>query len=100
MPQQISSAKHMAKTAAVPRYTTLESRNITATMERTVHVEKSEDIPDNASVFHYDELDEEFKDRFPELIESTPTKEPVCSENVLSNGDYVKFTDYYRVTCR
>jgi hypothetical protein len=69
-------------------------------MERTVHVEKREDIPDNASVFHYDELDEEFKDQFPELIENTPIKEPMCSENVLSNGDYVKFTDYYQVTCR
>lgn len=68
-------------------------------MKRTVHVEKIEDIPNDASVFHYDELDEEFKDRFPELIENTPTKEPVHSENVLSNGDYVKFTDYYRVTC-
>lgn len=68
-------------------------------MNRTVHVEQKEDIPNDASVFHYDELDEEFKDRFPELVENTQAKESVCPESVLSNGDYVKFTDYYRVTC-
>jgi hypothetical protein len=97
--RQVSSTEYVAKTATMPRYTVIEDHKVTATMKRTVYVEQREDIPDDASVFHYDELDEEFKDRFPELIENTPTKEFVCPESVLSNGDYVKFTDYYRIIC-
>jgi hypothetical protein len=69
-------------------------------MESTVHVEKTENVPDDAAVFHYDELNEGFKDQFPKLIEDTPAKESVCPASVLSNGDYVKFTDYYQVTCQ
>jgi hypothetical protein len=82
------------------RYIMDERHRTTATMERTVYVEKTDGVPDDAAVFHYDELDEGCKDRFPELIENSPSEEPVGSESVLSNGDYVKFTDYYRVTCR
>lgn len=89
----------MAKTAITTKYTVIEDHKVTATMKRTVYVEQIEEIPNDASVFHYDELDEEFKDRFPELIENTPTKESMRSGSVLSNGDYVKFTDYYRITC-
>jgi hypothetical protein len=70
------------------------------TRERTVHVEQVESIPDDAAVFHYDELDEEFKHRFPALIERVPTEASVRPESMLSHGDYVKFTEYYRVTCQ
>lgn len=70
------------------------------TMKHTVHIEQVETVPDGASVFHYDELDEDLKHRFPALIERAPTEEPVRPENVLSNGDYVKFTEYYYVTCQ
>ena len=68
--------------------------------ERTVHVEEVAAVPDDAAVFHYDELDEDLKHRFPALIEQAPTEAPVRPETVLSNGDYVKFTEYYRVTCQ
>ncbi|EMA53625.1 MULTISPECIES: hypothetical protein [Halococcus] len=69
-------------------------------MKSTVHVEKTESVPDDAAIFHYDELNEGFKAQFPKLIEDTSAKESVCPESVLSNGDYVKFTDYYQVTCQ
>ena len=90
----------MAKIAIMPSHTAEERHTITATMERTVHIEKMESVPDDAAVFHYDELDEDFKYRFPELIENAPIEKPVRPECGLSNGDYVKFTDYYRITCR
>jgi hypothetical protein len=70
------------------------------TRQRAVHVEQVETIPDDAAVFHYDELDDELKHRFPALIEGTPTEASVRSESVLSNGDYVKFTEYYHITCQ
>lgn len=69
-------------------------------MQRTVHIEKSETIPDDASVVHYDELDGNCKEQFPELIKNSPTEESIHPKSTLSNGDYVKFTNYYRVTCR
>lgn len=100
MHNQISSTGYVAKTATTPRYTAEGSHKITVTMEHTVHVEKREAIPDDAAVFHYDELNEDLKDRFPELIENAPIEKPVRPECGLSNGDYVKFTDYYRITCR
>jgi hypothetical protein len=65
-----------------------------------VHVEHVEDIPDDAAVYHYDELDKPLKHCFPALIENTPTEASIRPESVLSNGDYVKFTEYYRVTCQ
>lgn len=68
--------------------------------ESIVHVEKRENIPDDAAVFHYDELNGDFKDQFPKLIEDTPVERSMGSESVLSDGDYVKFTDYYQVTCQ
>lgn len=82
------------------RYTTQESYTTIVTMERAVHVKKVDTIPDDAAVFHYDELNEEFKDRFPALIESTSSEESMRPESKISNGDYVKFTDYYQVTCQ
>lgn len=73
---------------------------MTMPRERTVHVEQVETIPDDAAVFHYDELDETLKHRFPALIERAPNEASVHPESVLSNGDYVKFTEYYRITCQ
>jgi hypothetical protein len=90
----------MATTIIMARYTTIKGLTIIMTRERTVHVEQVETIPDDAAVFHYDELDEKFKHRFSALIERTPTEASVCPESGLSNGVYVKFTDYYRITCQ
>lgn len=93
-----SSSKYMAKTTTMVTYTVKEQHKMPMTRERTVHVEQVEAVPNDAAVFHYDELDEDLKHRFPALIERAPTKEPIRFESVLSNGDYVKFTEYYRVT--
>jgi hypothetical protein len=82
------------------KHTTTENSITPVTRERTVHVEQVEAIPDDAAVFHYDELDETLKHRFPALIKRAPTEASVRPESVLSNGDYVKFTEYYRVTCQ
>ena len=78
----------------------VEHAIIDMAMESIVHVEKREIIPDDAAVFHYDELNEKFKHRFPKLIEDALAEESVGSESVLSDGAYVKFTDYYQVTCQ
>lgn len=69
-------------------------------MPRHVTVERTDSVPKGASVFDYDELNDELKERFPDLIETAPTEEPARPECVLSSGDYVKYTDYYRVTCQ
>ena len=69
-------------------------------MESIVHVEKRETIPDHATVFHYDELNEDFKDRFPKLTENTPAEGYVDSKSVISDGDYIKFIDYYQISCK
>jgi hypothetical protein len=95
-----SSGEYIARTTTMITYTVKERHTIPMTRERTVYVEQVEAIPNDAAVFHYDELDEDLKHRFPALIERAPTNEPVRPESVLSNGDYVKFTEYYRVTCQ
>lgn len=90
----------MANIAIVIRFSAGESVIMNMATESIVHVEKRESIPDDAAVFHYDELNEEFKERFPKLTEDTPAEGSVGSESVLSDEDYVKFTDYYQVTCQ
>jgi hypothetical protein len=87
-------------TTTMTKYTTTEHLITPVTRERTVYIEQVEAIPDDAAVFHYDELDETLKHRFPALSKRAPTEESVRTENVLSNGDYVKFTEYYQVTCQ
>lgn len=68
-------------------------------MGRLTRIEESGTIPEDAVVLHYDELDVDFRHRLPALIERTPPE-----ELSLSEGDhddvYVKFTDYYRISCR
>lgn len=95
-----SNVGYMTITTTMIRYTTIESHISTMTGGHTVHVEQVETIPDDAAVFHYDELDETLKHRFPALTAHAPTKASIHPKSVLSNGDYVKFTEYYRVTCQ
>ena len=69
-------------------------------MQRDVRVRKVETVPAEATVFHYDELDEGLKQAFPTLVERGGG--PVCesvADSPVSTGDCVKFTDYYRITC-
>lgn len=82
------------------KYTTTETPIIPVTSEHTVHIEHVEAIPDDAAVFHYDELKETLKHRFPALSKRAPTEASVRPESVLSHGDYVKFTEYYQITCQ
>ncbi|WP_276258861.1 hypothetical protein [Haloglomus litoreum] len=68
-------------------------------MERDVHVRKVETVPEEASVFHYDELDEGFKQAFPSLVEGNGgTVHESATDGSVSEGDCVKFTDYYCIT--
>lgn len=69
-------------------------------MARCIHVEPVEDVPEDASVFHYDELTEELKIRFPALVDDSPNNEQCLRTDQLSSGDCVKFTEYYRITYR
>lgn len=67
-------------------------------MSDTLYLERVETIPDDANVFHYDELPDKFKDRFPLLVGSSTAKAPIEHDCLLASGDFVKFTDYYCVT--
>lgn len=69
-------------------------------MKRDVCVRKVETVPAEAAVFHYDELDEGLKQAFPSLVEEGggTVRESAVAASV-SEGDCVKFTDYYRITC-
>ena len=67
-------------------------------MEQYVYVEKVDSVPKGASVYHYDELDEPSKNRLPTLIDVAPTQVSGRQNCILSSGDYVKYTDYYRIT--
>jgi hypothetical protein len=69
-------------------------------MNGDVRVRKVETVPAEAAVFHYDELDEELKQAFPSLVEDGSGPAPASVTNSpVSEGDCVKFTDYYRITC-
>ena len=69
-------------------------------MGRLTRIEDSGTIPEDAVVFHYDELDADFRHRLPALIERTPPEELSLSDGDRADDVYVKFTDYYRINCR
>jgi hypothetical protein len=69
-------------------------------MNRDVRVRKVETVPADAEVFHYDELDEGLKQAFPSLVEDGGgAVSGSVTDASVSEGDCVKFTDYYQVTC-
>ncbi|APX97217.1 hypothetical protein SAMN05421809_2062 [Natronorubrum daqingense] len=59
-------------------------------------------IPPDSRVYHYDELPERAKERFPRLIKTdgrdVATPEQIC--NTFESDDIIKFTNYYRITVR
>jgi hypothetical protein len=61
-------------------------------------VTKVNTVRPDATVYHYDELCEELKCAFPDIVgdRGNSPKEAIRSSHV-SSGDYVKFTDYYQV---
>lgn len=64
-----------------------------------VRIEPAASIPDFGSVRHYDELPEQAQDVLPALANGVPGEaildEPTAQTFV--DGEYVKFTGYYRV---
>lgn len=69
-------------------------------MKRNVRVRKVETVPTEAAVFHYDELDDQLKQAFPSLVEEGGgTIRESAADGSVSEGDCVKFTDYYCITC-
>lgn len=71
-----------------------------STMSQNVTLRKVEEVPGDSRVCHYDELDEETKERFPTLAANdndAPSVDPEAVEG-LECCDLVKYTDYYEVT--
>lgn len=69
-------------------------------MTNQIKVERVGEIPPDANVCHYDELDETVKHRFAEAVGSTSTgREEDSSLTALEeiNCDIVKFTEYYHL---
>ena len=69
-------------------------------MEHTVHLEQMDSLPDNAAIYHYDELNEDLKEELPELIKSSSRKRSIQSKDTISDGEFVKFTEYYQLTTK
>jgi len=70
-------------------------------MPREMHIEADTSIPSDATVRHYDELGEETKERLPDLVpDEGGTRVPPQVATDLDAGEYIKFTDYYRVDAR
>ena len=65
-----------------------------------MNVEKVTEIPSDATVYHYDELDEQIKHLIPALIRgSSNAVDRSVADASIDSGDYVKFTEYYRIVC-
>lgn len=67
---------------------------------RTIEVEPVDEIPDHATVRHYDQLDEEIKDRFPEFVtDKALSRIDQDAGAAFGNCDceVVKFTNYYHI---
>ncbi|WP_227374560.1 hypothetical protein [Haladaptatus halobius] len=66
-------------------------------MNPKITVELTETIPDDASVRHYDELEHGAKQRFPNVVEHGEQNIDVKTALQFRDGEFVKYTDYYRV---
>lgn len=66
-------------------------------MEHTIHLEQMDSLPDDAAIYHYDELNEDLKEKFPKLIGSSSRKKSIQSKATISNGEFIKFTEYYQL---
>ena len=69
-------------------------------MEHTVHLEQMDSLPDNAVIYDYDELNDDFKKEIPELIKNSSQKRSIRSKDAISDGEFVKFTEYYQLTTK
>lgn len=66
-------------------------------MQTQLRVEQLASPPVDGKVHHYDELNEEFKHLFPDLVEKSTTQGTLSPQSTVRHGDCVKFTDYYRI---
>ncbi|WP_435155038.1 hypothetical protein [Haladaptatus sp. DFWS20] len=67
-------------------------------MNPRITVKPAETIPDDACVRHYDELEGSAKQEFPNMIERG--NRPLDTNTALqfSDGEFVKYVGYYRIS--
>lgn len=66
----------------------------------TIDIEQIDAVSEHATVRHYDEPDEEIKDRFPELVTDGSldrTEQDVGDVFDICDCEVVKFIDYYHI---
>ncbi|MFC7046805.1 hypothetical protein ACFQH6_16610 [Halobacteriaceae archaeon GCM10025711] len=75
----------------------MSTESVADAARQTLRVEPADHVPADARVRHYDELSEPAKDAFPGIVAAgeTPLDPTVAGE--FTDGEFVKFTDYYRV---
>lgn len=68
-------------------------------MPSDIKIVPADDIPPDARVYHFDELDDRSKERLPALVSTDRCCVTVDDETAAGMADYglIKFTDYYRV---
>lgn len=66
-------------------------------MNPKIAVEPVETIPDDALVRHYDELEYDAKGQFPDVVERGERLIDRETARQFSDGEFVKYTGYFRV---
>ena len=67
-------------------------------MASQVTVKQVDDVPEDACVCHFDELEERGQHRFAEAVKSLREQEEageLAADTAVSRCDIVKFTEYY-----
>lgn len=71
-------------------------------MSNQIKLEQIREVPPDARVCHYDELEDTVKHRFAKVVESDSADSPegsVVTELDVCGCDIVKFTEYYHLSC-
>ncbi|KZN25466.1 MULTISPECIES: hypothetical protein [unclassified Haladaptatus] len=66
-------------------------------MKYKIALEPVETVPDDARVRHYDELDYGAKGHFPDVVERGERLIDPETARQFSDGEFVKYTGYFRV---
>ena len=67
-------------------------------MPHEITIRQTEDVPSDARVYHYDELEEEAKATLPSLAGTTGSTVDRTVADGLRDCDLVKYTDYYEIS--
>ena len=69
-------------------------------MNSGVRLESTDSVPTDGRVRHYDELPEDAQGALPALASGVPGEAilDASTARTFVDGEYVKFTDYYKVT--